>query len=62
MGAVARLLKVRPDLGEARIEFKGEASRDSIDWLQPDSGVFQVRAVPNELSARSAPGVLGMVD
>jgi hypothetical protein len=42
MTAVATLLKARPDLGKARIEIKGEASQDFLDWLQPDSDVFQV--------------------
>jgi hypothetical protein len=41
MGAVTRLLKERPDLGQARIEFKGEAPEDFLDWL-PDGDVFQV--------------------
>jgi hypothetical protein len=44
MGAVATLVKARPDLVEARIEVKGEASQDFLDWLQPEPGrdVFQI--------------------
>jgi hypothetical protein len=36
------LLKARPDLGEAKIDLKGEASQDILEWLQPDSDMFQV--------------------
>lgn len=47
MGAVATLLKARPDLEGVRVEAKGEASQDFLDWLQPepDGDVFQVMVV-----------------
>jgi len=45
MPAVAALLKSRPDLGQARIQVKGEAGQDFLDWLEPDADVFRVMAV-----------------
>lgn len=45
MEAVAALLRSRPDLASSRIEPRGEAGPDLIDWLQPDSDVFQIMVV-----------------
>ena len=47
MQAVAALLRARTDLADCRIEQKGEAGRDLVDWLEPDSDVFRcLRADP----------------
>ena len=45
MPAIAALLRARPDLDEARIEVKGEAGQDFLDWLEPDSDVFSIMVV-----------------
>jgi hypothetical protein len=45
MAAIARLLRARPDLEEANIEIKGEASESFLDWLQPDKDVFSIMVV-----------------
>jgi hypothetical protein len=44
--AIATLLKGRPDLGNPRVEVKGGASPDFLDWIQPDKDVFSIRVVP----------------
>lgn len=43
--AIATLLKGRPDLGNPRVEVKGGASPDFLDWIQPDKDVFSIRVV-----------------
>jgi hypothetical protein len=43
--AIATLLKERPDLGNPRVEVKGGASPDFLDWIQPDKDVFSIRVV-----------------
>ena len=43
--AIATLLKGRPDLGNPRIEVKGGANPDFLDWIQPDKDVFSIRVV-----------------
>lgn len=40
--AIATLLKGRPDLGTSRVEVKGGASPDFLDWIQPDKDVFSI--------------------
>jgi len=40
--AIATLLKTRPDLGKSRVEVKGGASPDFLDWIQPDKDVFSI--------------------
>lgn len=43
--AIATLLKGRPDLGNPRIEVKGGASPDFLNWIQPDKDVFSIMVV-----------------
>ena len=43
--AIATLLKGRPDLGNPRVEVKGGASPDFLDWIQPDKDVFSIMVV-----------------
>jgi hypothetical protein len=45
MSARAALLRARPDLASYAYDFKGEASQDLLDWVQPDKDVFCVMAV-----------------
>ena len=45
MSALAALLRARPDLASYAYEFKGEASQDLLDWVQPDKDVFCVMVV-----------------
>jgi hypothetical protein len=45
MSARAALLRARPDLANYAYEFKGEASQDLLDWVQPDKDVFCVMVV-----------------
>jgi hypothetical protein len=45
MSALAAMLRARPDLASYAYEFKGEASQDFLDWVQPDKDVFQVMVV-----------------
>jgi hypothetical protein len=42
MSALAALLRARPDLANYAYEFKGEASQDFFDWVEPDKDVFCV--------------------
>lgn len=43
--AMATLLKGRPDLGKSRVEVKGGASPDFLDWIQPEKDVFSIMVV-----------------
>lgn len=43
--AIATLLKGRPDLGTSRVEVKGGANPDFLDWIQPDKDVFSIMVV-----------------
>ena len=43
--AIAALLKSRPDLENSRVEVKGGASPDFLDWIQPDKDVFSIMVV-----------------
>jgi hypothetical protein len=42
MSALAALLRGRPDLASHSYEFRGEASQDFLDWIQPDKDVFSI--------------------
>ena len=43
--AIATLLRGRPDLANPRVEVKGGASPDFLDWIQPDKDVFSIMVV-----------------
>jgi hypothetical protein len=42
--AALRLLRItRPNLADARCEGRGEASPETLDWLQVDTDVFSIQ-------------------
>jgi hypothetical protein len=45
MSALAALLRARPDLANHSYEFKGEATQDFLDWIQPEKDVFSIMVV-----------------